>query len=53
MATIYNFKATASNGKEIDFAEPNANPETIAELDGKAVSDEVLKDIFSKFCVGK
>ena len=25
----------------------------IAELDGKAISDEVVKDIFSKFCVGK
>ncbi len=25
----------------------------IAELDGKAVSDEVVADIFSKFCVGK
>ncbi len=25
----------------------------IAELDGRAVSDEVLADIFSKFCVGK
>ncbi len=25
----------------------------IAELDGRAVSDEVLGDIFSKFCVGK
>ena len=25
----------------------------IAELDGKAISDEVVADIFSKFCVGK
>ncbi len=25
----------------------------IAELDGRAVSDEVVADIFSKFCVGK
>ena len=25
----------------------------IAQLDGKAISDEVVSDIFSKFCVGK
>ena len=25
----------------------------IAELDGKAISDEIVSDIFSKFCVGK
>ena len=25
----------------------------IAELDGRAVSDEITNDIFSKFCVGK
>ena len=25
----------------------------IAELDGRAVSEEVVKDIFAKFCVGK
>ena len=25
----------------------------IAELDGRAVSEEVVADIFSKFCVGK
>ena len=25
----------------------------IAELDGRAVADEVLDEIFSKFCVGK
>ena len=26
---------------------------TVAELDGRAVSEEVVADIFSKFCVGK
>ena len=26
---------------------------SIAELDGKTISDEVVSDIFSKFCVGK
>ena len=25
----------------------------IAELDGRAVSEEVVNDIFAKFCVGK
>ena len=25
----------------------------IAEIDGRAVSEEIVKDIFSKFCVGK
>jgi tRNA modification GTPase len=25
----------------------------IAEIDGRAVSEEIVRDIFSKFCVGK
>jgi tRNA modification GTPase len=27
--------------------------EAISELDGRAVSEEIVADIFSKFCVGK
>ena len=27
--------------------------EAISELDGRSVSEEIVADIFSKFCVGK
>ena len=49
----------AAESLEIGFAQDAASSDieralgAISELDGRAVSEEIVSDIFSKFCVGK
>ena len=53
------FTEAAISSLEAGFAQDAASSDieralgAISELDGRAVSEEVVADIFSKFCVGK
>ena len=53
------FVLTAKESLEIGFSQDAASSDieralgAISELDGRAVSEEIVSDIFSKFCVGK
>ncbi|MBO7195861.1 MAG: tRNA uridine-5-carboxymethylaminomethyl(34) synthesis GTPase MnmE, partial [Clostridia bacterium] len=53
------FIKAATESLELGFAQDAASSDieralgAISELDGRAVSEEIVSDIFSKFCVGK
>ena len=53
------FIGTAIESLELGFSQDAASSDieraigAISELDGRAVSEEIVSDIFSKFCVGK
>ena len=53
------FVRSAIESIEIGYAQDAASSDieralgAISSLDGRAVSDDVVSDIFSKFCVGK
>ena len=53
------FLSAAIESLEIGFSQDAASSDVeralgaISELDGRAVSEEIVSDIFSKFCVGK
>ena len=48
-------QATIKAGVGIDFVsiDLRAALETLSELTGESVSEDVISEIFSKFCVGK
>ena len=53
------FLSAAAEAMELGFSQDAASSDieralgAISELDGRAVSEEIVSDIFSKFCVGK
>ncbi len=59
LVRAFDFIEAAISSLEAGFAQDAASSDieralgAISELDGRAVSEEVVADIFSKFCVGK
>ena len=59
LARCLDFLSAAAEAMELGFSQDAASSDieralgAISELDGRAVSEEIVSDIFSKFCVGK